>query len=436
MSLSARVRSTLSNAFVRAVVVVASGTAGAQLIALAATPLVTRLYGPEAFGTMGAFMAVVAVIAPIAALTYPTAIVIQPDDTRAVRVGQLSLMLAAGLAVLIVLALITVRLFGLDIQVLDAVLAFGYLIPIVVFFSIARDVGLQWIIRKQSFGLMARAAVIQATLLHGAKVVGGFAAPYGFTLVSIAAIGPLVHAALLYLGIRRNRQVWPSREAQPTEHVTLREVAALNSDFPRFRAPQTLVNRLSQSLPVIMLLSLFGPTEAGYFTAVIALLNAPVALLGKSVEDAFYPRVAEIVRRGASPSSAILRATVLLAAAAFLPFAALVAFGPAVLPTILGGEWTGAGAYTSWLAAWTFFVLVGRPSLAAIPPLRLQRQGLWVAVLSLALRALSVLVGALGFGSDLVAVALFSLSGVVTNLVLVVLVAHASVGYSGTGRVK
>lgn len=47
--------------FVRNVAIVATGTAGAQAITMAFAPIITRLYGPEAFGLLGTFMAILAI---------------------------------------------------------------------------------------------------------------------------------------------------------------------------------------------------------------------------------------------------------------------------------------------------------------------------------------------------------------------------------------
>ena len=420
-------RSTVGSAFARAVMVLASGTAIAQLIALAATPLATRLYGPDAFGVMGAFMAVVAVLAPVAALTYPTAIVVQPDDRRAVQVAQLSIILATASAMLVA-AFVVLGPFATWTAKLPGTVATGaLLLTTAVFFSVTRDVGLQWIIRKQQFGLMSKAAVIQATLVHGAKLLVGLVAATGGALITIVALGPLIHSALLVAGARRDSRTWPSNApASRPSFSVLREAAVLNRDFPRFRAPHLLINRLSQSLPVIMLVSLFGSVEAGYFTAALTLMMAPVALLGKSVEDALYPRVAAMVQQARSPSAAIWRSTLVLAAVAFVPFAVLAVWSQSLFPLLLGREWTGAGTYASWLSFWIFFLLIGRPSIAAIAPLGLQGQALAISIASLILRAAAILTGGLWLQSDVAAVALFSLSSAITNFLQIILVARAS----------
>ena len=66
--------------FIRNVVLVVTGTASAQLVTMLLSPIITRLYGPEAYGHMGVFLAIVGVIAPVAALTYPIAIVLPKKE--------------------------------------------------------------------------------------------------------------------------------------------------------------------------------------------------------------------------------------------------------------------------------------------------------------------------------------------------------------------
>lgn len=70
--------------------VVATGTAGAQAITMGFAPIITRLYGPEAFGLLGTFSAILAVLTPMAALTYPIAIVLPKDHADAKGLAKLS----------------------------------------------------------------------------------------------------------------------------------------------------------------------------------------------------------------------------------------------------------------------------------------------------------------------------------------------------------
>ena len=91
------IASAYKSRFVRNVAVVASGTAAAQAIGMAFSPLITRLYGPEAFGLLGIYTSLLGVLGPITALTVPVAIVLPKDDDEAKRLAFLSLFIATGM---------------------------------------------------------------------------------------------------------------------------------------------------------------------------------------------------------------------------------------------------------------------------------------------------------------------------------------------------
>ena len=86
--------------FARNVVVVASGTAGAQAITMVFAPLITRIYSPDAFGLLGTFSAIAVVAASVAALAYPIAIILPRDDHDALGLAKLSAILSCGIALL------------------------------------------------------------------------------------------------------------------------------------------------------------------------------------------------------------------------------------------------------------------------------------------------------------------------------------------------
>src|SRR5699024_4669090 len=91
-------RRRLSSPLMRNILAVASGTAAGQAVVLAFSPLITRIYGPEAFGVQGVFLALVSILGPAIALRYPMAIVVAADEGDADRLGRLSLLIAFGLS--------------------------------------------------------------------------------------------------------------------------------------------------------------------------------------------------------------------------------------------------------------------------------------------------------------------------------------------------
>jgi hypothetical protein len=98
----------------------------------------------------------------------------------------------------------------------------------------------------------------------------------------------------------------------------------------------------------------------------------------------------------------------------------VVAFGPWLFSFVFGVEWTAAGQYAPWLAVWLYFEFVSLPSVQAIPFLGLQGQLLAYEVVVITLRAASLAFGALVLQSDLAAIALFSTTGTLVNMWLIV----------------
>src|SRR5690606_34121366 len=94
-----------ASAFARNVATVGGGVAAAQAISVAFTPLLTRLYDPEAFGILAAYTAILSIMAPMATLGYANGIVIPEteDGARAtIRVSILCGLIVAPLALLLI----------------------------------------------------------------------------------------------------------------------------------------------------------------------------------------------------------------------------------------------------------------------------------------------------------------------------------------------
>jgi O-antigen/teichoic acid export membrane protein len=179
------------------------------------------------------------------------------------------------------------------------------------------------------------------------------------------------------------------------------------------------INAASQSLPVLMLASFFGPAAAGFYSLGRTVMSMPIRLIGKSVGDVFYPRFTEAAHKGQPLGPLILKATGFLAAAGVAPFALVVAIGPWLFRLVFGENWAVAGDYARWLAIWLYFGFLNRPSVAAIATLGMQRFFLGYEVASLVLRGAVIWIAFRVFHSDLLAVAAFCIIGALLNAFLV-----------------
>ena len=80
-----------SSSFAANVLKLVTGTTFAQVIIVLASPLLTRLYGPEAFGFLALFTSITSIIGVIACMRYEMAIMLPKTDEEAANLLGLCL---------------------------------------------------------------------------------------------------------------------------------------------------------------------------------------------------------------------------------------------------------------------------------------------------------------------------------------------------------
>lgn len=419
-----RLKKFFKGSFVRNVFIMASGTAMAQVISMLLAPIITRLYGPEAYGMMGTFMAIIGIFTPIAALTYPIAIVLPKNNEDAKGLVRLSLLITIGITVLSFLIIIFLHDFIVNLFQLEEVASFLLLIPLAILFGGFLQVVEQWLIRTKQFRVSAQTAVSQSILINGGKAGIGFFYPKASILIFLTAIADGVRACLMLFFSRKSENRLSLNIFNKS--VSLKKLSSEHKDFPLFRAPQVFLNAASQSLPVLMLTSLFGPAAAGFYSISRTVLSVPSTLIGKSVGDVFYPRISEAANHGENLTNLIRKATLSLAAVGVVPYALVVLFGPWLFSLVFGVDWYTAGQYARWVALWIFFMFINQPSVRALPVLRAQSFHLIFTIFTLITRIAALYIGYSLFKSDLVAIALFGITGAILNLLLILITLYLS----------
>lgn len=296
--------------FVRNVVVVGSGIAAAQAISLVFLPFLTRLYGPEAFGTAGAFAAVVTIIAPLATLGYANAIVMPDSDDAASAVARLSVL--CGL----VMAPISLLLVHLSKHWLASWTGLKhtpwvlYLIPLSLIISTFLTVANNAAIRQGLYAAKARAYVGSTLLTNLGKLVVGLLAPSGLLLIALSLAGGMLNIQMQLFRVPRHGVLkvhnWFGVRG-------VRRAAHEQRDFALYRLPQSIIRASSMGIPIIALTALFGPGPAGQYSLTVLILSAPVMLLGDAVGEVFYPKITHaITSQSASAGTLIIKATIVL----------------------------------------------------------------------------------------------------------------------------
>ena len=419
-----RIKKLVNNNFVKNVVIMASGTAFAQIVTMILSPIITRLYGPEAYGLMGVFMAMAVIIAPISSLTFPTAIVLPKEDEEAKSIAKLSLLTSTIIALLSICIIIFFKDLVIKIFNLESVSNYLFLIPVVIMNAGILQVVEQWLIRKREFRSSAKATFSQAFTTNGGKVAIGFIYPKSSILIVFSALNEGIRAFFMLLYSKSLHLIRTSKMSLNIKEM--KKIFVKYKDFPLYRAPQVFANSASQSLPVLMLTAFFGVGAVGFYSIGRTVLSIPSQLIGKSVGDVFYPRITEAANNKENLPAIIRKATLLMSLVGIIPYGLVFLFGPFLFSFVFGQEWLIAGEYARWLAIWIFFMFINQPSIKALLVLNAQRLHLVFTIVTLIARSLALFLGYYFFENELIAIALFSVSGAVLNILLIIFTLYLS----------
>ena len=408
----------LRSKFVRNVSVLMSGTLMAQVISFAVMPFLSRLFTPADFGILGLVNSVAAVGTGIAAMRYDMAVLLPKEDDEGANVFAVgfAFTFVTGLSCLLIVAFFRGHIAALFDK--EEVADWLWVAPAIMVPTGLYNVFRYWCTRKKLFSHLSLAAFLAAGSSAGAKSTAGVMSLGAGGLIFGQVFGQIV--AMLILVIQTLRDDYQTFHSS----ISLAKMkAALGAyrEFPIFHAPQTLLNSLTQHVPIFLLAKFFLTEEVGYFNMTLTVLAAPVFLLSDAVRQVFMQRATEILNAGNSLVPILIKAVGTLFAIGILPAILGMFISPWLFETIFGEQWRTSGIYAQVMIPWQLSVLFAVPCVAAFPILRMQRWVLgWQIITNISSTA--VLFVLCQRGTPLWAVGGYSAVMTLSNLVLIVLV--------------
>ncbi len=360
--------------FLRRVVTVMQGTAGAQAIGIAVLPILTRLYSPAAFGVYQFYQAVLVFFMVVAALRYEIAILEAKTEAQA----EALLRLALSLNVVVALAVLAGSLVAITLGVSTP----GGPVAMLLLPAVALLAGffqtLSYLLLKHED--FRRGAIAKVTQ------VGGYAAA-AIAIGSVWAnqlglvVGDLVGRVLSLWPLWRSRRLNRPTPAVVVDRQALREVARRFRDYPLFSLPAALLNAAALMLTPLLLFSRFDATTAGHFALVERGIGAPLALVSQAVAQVFLAAFAKSLREDAGHSRArFVEVVGTCAKLAIVPCIVIAVAAPWLVTLVFGPEWQAAGEFARIMSPLFFCSFVAAPATMLLTVLGQQRlQLVWDA---------------------------------------------------------
>lgn len=384
------------------------GTAFAQALSILASPIITRMYGPEAYGISALFISITGIISIIACLRYELAIMLPEKDEESSNLLALSLFLAiltCGLTAIVFWLGGKGLLELLNAEDLGPVI---WMVPVSVFLGGVFQALSYWNTRTKHFGRLSVARVSASLSTTGTQLGAGIAGyATGSSLIVANMLGSA--ASTLMLG----GQIWRDDGRKLMKFISLKEIKTAfhrHRRFPLFDTWGAVLNSVSWQLPVFLLSAFFSPAVVGYYSLSIMVLQLPSNLISSAVSQVFFQRAAKANLDG-SLGQVVENTFFALFIIGILPILLLTMTGEDLFRVIFGQTWTEAGIYSQILAGWIFLVFVTSPLSTVFPILGRQREFLIFNILLFSTRAGALLLGC-HLGDARTALLLFSAVGV------------------------
>ena len=401
--------------FVRNVAILSFGQTVAQGLAIAASPLLTRLYSPDDFGLFGLLVALAGMMVVVSGLRYELAVVTAPDDQSAADL----LVLSCGIVVIVAGFTALIVGFGggsiADLVDRPGLGDFLWWLPLLVLLGGTAQAFGYWTTRRKHFKRFALSKVTRTLTSVAVQLTAGLSAAGAAGLIGGRAAGSFLAGTILA------SRIWQDDRALVLSAIKgsrLVKAAKENARFPRYNAPHSLISSLSQVSVPYTLAAFFGVEIAGLYYLAERVMRTPSVLVAGSVRRVFYQRASELYNQGKSFRKLLVSTQSGLFLIGIAPLTVLVLFGPELFSFVFGADWNKAGVLAQWLVGWWFLSFMSGPALESLIILKLQKYLLYYQISIATARILAILVGA-SLGDEILAVAACALAGAVMNFGLI-----------------
>lgn len=387
------------NSFSRSVSILVGGTVGSQAIVVLASPILTRLYTPEDFGLLAVYSSILSLFTIIASLRYELAIPLPDQDSEAIHIVILSLLILVFTTIMSALIILIV---GNTLSILinsPKMASYLWLIPFGVFFIGSYKIFNYWAIRSKNFGHISKTKFYQSIVALSIKL-------FGYKLSTLSLIlGQNIGQAMGVFSLAKPVLKHPSFKSWQWSDI--RQTAIFYKHFPMFSTWSGLLNTASIQLPPLLFAVFFSSSAAGLYALAHRILALPMSLIGGAVADVFFSNAAKAYRE--NKLATLFETVYAKLVSIILPVVLVLAIdAPNLFAFIFGENWREAGTLARWMTLWVGTVFVASPLNTIFTVLEKQKESMHFQTIMLSARILAIW---LGFYNDsmILAVQLFSI---------------------------
>lgn len=312
------------------------GTIIAQLINFASSPILTRLYSPEAFGLFSLYSGFLTTLGIIMAWRYDTAINLAKGSRSAQYVLRMSVILIFVSLIILFPVLLVSKPFISEllndrrIEDIIVLIAAGIFI-----YALNRTYNF-WLTRQRNFKLIAFTRITYATVTVISSLVFALLIEIENGLIVGALVGVSTSVILILIFDNTRKKINFSKRRLETALYKYKDLPLKNM-LPSLMAAVAII------LPIFFISSYYGIDNAGYFGLATKILLLPAAIVAQAFSQYLFAEVSARYRTGKVFSHLILKVVVILSVIS-IPFVSiLMLWGEPIFTFAFGSNWLMSG---------------------------------------------------------------------------------------------
>lgn len=326
-----------------------------QMIGILVSPILTRIFSPEAYGIQSIYLAFISMLCVASTLSYHNAVVVS-EKHEEMNVIALSFIILFIFTLSICILLICGKNSFLIFLNCEEIIPYSFLIPISVFCISSYNILNQYAIKYKTFSLISKTKIRQNLCGNTVKILLGL---LNFGTIGLL-IGNVFAQSVGVIGLLKYYVINIKKYKQKYTTQGIIQAAKRYRKFAYISTPCNYIYTLGSQIPILMLSILFGKNVSGYYGLAYNIVFLPCNLIGLALSQVFFAEIAEKRRESGIISyiNTIIKKTFFLA---LIPFVCVGVISPYLFNFIYGKDWILAGEFARILAIQSFFYFLILP---------------------------------------------------------------------------
>jgi teichuronic acid exporter len=301
-----------------------------QLILLASSPILTRIYDPLFFAELGLFLAIASSLSMLVNGKYELSIINQKEIIEK-KIGFFNFSFLIFFYILFLF---------FDTRIVFDLGKYHYLIPLMIFtYALLASIN-GYYISISRFDILGRGKIILSIII----VVFSILIFYFFSLNGLILAYIFGHLfTAIYLIFKSNLNY------NKIDRSNIFQYIISFKKFPIYTASSSFIDAISLSLPVFFIAEYFNDFYLGIYVLVLRVTTGPLIFLSKSIYDINLYYISKNKNKSKSLIFIFFSQSKLLFSIIIIPFFLIYFFGEEIFLIVFGNEWGLAGKVSSIL---------------------------------------------------------------------------------------